>query len=56
MSVGEERDEQALDDGILADDGAADFFTQFLRPYGTGDHDWKKSVDGWSRFDSGGRE
>ncbi len=38
MAVGEEGDEQALDGRILADDGLADFFAQFLGPDGTGDH------------------
>jgi len=35
VAVGEEGDEQALNDGVLADDGFADFFTQFLGPSGT---------------------
>ena len=35
VAVGEQRDEQALDDGVLADDGLADFFAEFLGPSGT---------------------
>ncbi len=38
MAVGQKRDEQALDDRILADDGLADFFAEFLGPDGTGRH------------------
>jgi len=30
MAVGEEGNEQALDGGILADDGLADFFAEFI--------------------------
>jgi hypothetical protein len=32
MAVGEEGDEQALDDLLLPDDGLADFITEFLGP------------------------
>ena len=38
VAVGQEGDKQALDDGVLADDGLADFVAQFLGPGGTGDH------------------
>jgi hypothetical protein len=41
MAVGEEGDKQALDGGILADDGLAYFFAKFLGPDGTGDHETK---------------
>ena len=38
MAVGEEGDEQALDDGILADDSLADFCAEFLGPSGAVNH------------------
>jgi hypothetical protein len=38
VAVGEQRHQQALDGGILADDGLADFFAEFLGPDRTGDH------------------
>lgn len=38
MAIGQERNEQALDDIGLADDGLVDFLMKFLRPGGTGDH------------------
>jgi hypothetical protein len=34
----EKRDQEALDGGILADDGLADFGAEFLGPCGTGGH------------------
>jgi len=54
VAVGEEGDEQALDDGILADDGFADFVAEFLGPSGTGDHDgrWEER-DGVGVFNHG---
>ncbi len=38
MTIGQQRDEQALDNRILADDGLADFFAEFLGPGGSGGH------------------
>jgi hypothetical protein len=38
VAVGEQRDEETFHDGFLADDGLADFFTEFLGPSGTGGH------------------
>ena len=35
VAPGEKRHEQALDGGILADDGLADFIAEFLGPGGT---------------------
>jgi len=39
----EERDEEALHDGVLADDGFADFSAEFLGPSGTGQHGWREA-------------
>jgi hypothetical protein len=39
VAVGEERNEQAFDDGILADDGFGDFSAEFLGPSGTVEHE-----------------
>ena len=38
MAVGQQGDEHALDDGILANDGLPDFSAEFLGPSGTVDH------------------
>jgi hypothetical protein len=39
VAVGEERDQQAFDDGFLADDGLGDFGAEFLGPSGTVEHE-----------------
>jgi hypothetical protein len=39
MAVGEEGDEEALDGGVLTDDGFADFSAEFLGPSGTVEHE-----------------
>jgi hypothetical protein len=41
VAIGEERDEQALDDVLVAQDGFGDFDAKFLRPDGTSDHGFK---------------
>ena len=41
VAIGEERDEQALDDVLVAQDGFGDFDAEFLRPDRTGDHGFK---------------
>lgn len=41
VPVGEQSDEQALDDVFVAQDGFGNFDAEFLRPNGTGDHGFK---------------
>jgi hypothetical protein len=47
VAVGEEGDEQALDNLVLADDGLADFGAQFLGPSLSGIHASRISEDLW---------
>ena len=39
VAIGQQGDQQAFDDGILADDGLPDFSAEFLGPRGTVDHE-----------------
>jgi hypothetical protein len=45
MAIGEESDEQALDDRVLTDDSFTDFISQFLRPSGAGNHEVMEVIE-----------
>jgi len=49
VAVGEQRDHQALDDVLVAEDSFGNFSAEFLRPNGTGDHGMRWKNREWGR-------